>query len=57
VGSYEEAGTGTTKMIVDTSAIIAILWDEPEAEICARAIANSTDRRVSAVNYGSNVSD
>ena len=57
MGSYEEAGTGTTKMIVDTSAIIAILWDEPEAEICARAIANSTDRRVSAVNYGSNVSD
>jgi ribonuclease VapC len=38
-------------MIVDTSAIIAILRDEPEAEVCARAIADATDRRVSAVNY------
>jgi ribonuclease VapC len=38
-------------MIVDTSAIIAILRDEPEAEVCARALADATDRRVSAVNY------
>src|SRR6476619_4618572 len=38
-------------MIVDTSAIIAILRDEPEAVLCARAIADATDRRVSAVNY------
>jgi uncharacterized protein with PIN domain len=27
-------------MIVDTSAVIAILRDEPEAEACARAIEN-----------------
>ena len=38
-------------MIIDTSAIIAILRDEPEAPVCARAIADATDRRVSAVNY------
>ena len=38
-------------MIIDTSAIIAILRDEPEAAFCARAIADDSDRRVSAVNY------
>ena len=38
-------------MIVDTSAIIAILRDEPEAMPCARAIADATIRRVSAVNF------
>jgi ribonuclease VapC len=38
-------------MIIDTSAIIAILRDEPEASSCARAIANATDRRVSAVIF------
>jgi ribonuclease VapC len=38
-------------MIIDTSAIIAILRDEPEAASCARAIADATDRRVSAVNF------
>ena len=38
-------------MIIDTSAIIAILRDEPEAVSCARAIAAATDRRVSAVNF------
>ena len=38
-------------MIVDTSAIIAILRDEPEAVSCARAIAAATPRRVSAVNF------
>ena len=38
-------------MIVDTSAIIAILRDEPEAASCARTIADATDRRVSAVNF------
>jgi ribonuclease VapC len=38
-------------MIIDTSAIIAILRDEPEAEPCARTIADATDRRVSAVNF------
>jgi ribonuclease VapC len=38
-------------MIIDTSAIIAILRNEPEAAFCARAIADDSDRRVSAVNY------
>jgi ribonuclease VapC len=38
-------------MIIDTSAIIAILRDEPEAMSCARAIADATMRRVSAVNF------
>ena len=38
-------------MIVDTSALIAILRDEPEAPACARAIENSAVRRVSAANF------
>jgi len=38
-------------MIIDTSAIIAILRDEPGAMVCARAIADATIRRVSAVNF------
>ena len=38
-------------MIVDTSALVAILCDEPEADACARAIENSTARRVSAGNF------
>lgn len=38
-------------MIIDTSAIIAILRDEPEALSCAKAIASTSSRRVSAVNY------
>ena len=38
-------------MIIDTSAIIAILRDELEADFCARAIADASSRRVSAVNY------
>ena len=38
-------------MIIDTSAIIAILRDEPEAAFCARAIADARNRRVSAVSY------
>lgn len=38
-------------MIIDTSAIIAILRDEKDAAIYARAIADATDRRVSAVNF------
>jgi ribonuclease VapC len=38
-------------MIIDTSAIIAILRDEPEAAFSARAIADASNRRVSAVNY------
>jgi ribonuclease VapC len=38
-------------MIVDTSAIIAILRDEPKAPPCAQAIAQATVRRVSAVTF------
>ncbi|MGH9446672.1 MAG: type II toxin-antitoxin system VapC family toxin [Terriglobia bacterium] len=38
-------------MIVDASAIIAILRNEPEARSCAKAIANASSRRISAVNY------
>jgi ribonuclease VapC len=38
-------------VIVDTSALIAILRDEPEARVCATAIASSTNRRVSAANF------
>ena len=38
-------------MIVDTSALIAILRDEPDAGACAAAIAASPDRRISAANF------
>jgi len=38
-------------MIVDTSALIAILRDEPEAAFCAREIENAGSCRVSAVNF------
>jgi ribonuclease VapC len=38
-------------MIIDTSAIIAILRDEPEAKSCARAITDATIRRVSTLNF------
>jgi ribonuclease VapC len=38
-------------MIVDTSAIVAILRDEPDAGTFADAIAGARIRRVSVVNY------
>lgn len=38
-------------MIIDTSAIIAILGDEPEAPAFAQAILESTQRRISAGSY------
>jgi ribonuclease VapC len=38
-------------MIADTSALIAILRDEPETTACAQAIADATVRRVSAVTF------
>ena len=38
-------------MIIDTSAIIAILRNEPEIKIFVEAIANAPVRRISAVNY------
>jgi ribonuclease VapC len=38
-------------VIIDTSALIAILRDEPEAADCARAIEAASDRRISAANF------
>jgi ribonuclease VapC len=38
-------------MILDTSAIIAILRDEPEAAHFAQAIEEASHSRLSAVNY------
>ena len=38
-------------MIVDSSALIAILRAEPEAQAFAKTIAAARDRRVSAVNF------
>src|SRR5258708_10303820 len=38
-------------MIVDTSAIVAILRDEPDAESVAEAIAGGRMRRISTVKY------
>jgi ribonuclease VapC len=38
-------------MIIDSSALIAILRDEPEAPFCAMAIENADQRRVSAANF------
>ena len=38
-------------MILDASAVIAILRDEPEAARFAQAIQNAEHRRISAVNY------
>jgi ribonuclease VapC len=38
-------------MIIDASAMIAILRDEPEAAGCARAIEGASSRRISAANF------
>jgi ribonuclease VapC len=38
-------------VIIDTSALIAILRDEPEAAACARAIEAGSRRLVSAANF------
>lgn len=38
-------------MIVDTSALVAILRAEPEAAACARALASGLPARISAANY------
>ena len=38
-------------MIVDTSALIAILRDEPEAAACAEAVEAAPNRRMSAANF------
>ena len=38
-------------MIIDTSAIVAILRGEPDARLFASAIESAADRRISAVNF------
>lgn len=38
-------------MIIDASAVLAILFQEPEADRFAKAIANSVDVGMSAVNH------
>jgi ribonuclease VapC len=38
-------------MIIDTSALLAILRDETEALSCAEAIAEATTRRISAAGF------
>lgn len=38
-------------MIIDTSALIAILRAEPEAVACAKAIERASVRRISAANF------
>jgi ribonuclease VapC len=38
-------------LVIDSSALVAILADEPEAEACARAIRNARHRRISAVTF------
>jgi ribonuclease VapC len=38
-------------LIVDTSALIAILRAEPEAPVCVRAIADAQICRISATNF------
>jgi ribonuclease VapC len=38
-------------VIVDTSALIAILRDEPEAPICAKGSEAASRRRISAANF------
>lgn len=38
-------------MIIDTSAVVAILRAEPEAAACAKAIEAASQRRMSAANF------
>ena len=38
-------------MIIDTSALIAILRGEPDAKACALAIERTVNRRLSAANF------
>ncbi|CAL1691439.1 Ribonuclease VapC [Brevundimonas subvibrioides] len=38
-------------MIIDSSALIAILLDEPEAALFAQALLSSSVNRISAANY------
>ena len=43
--------TGAAVVIVDTSAVIAILTADDDAAIYARAIADASVRRLSAASY------
>lgn len=38
-------------MIVDSSAILAVLFDEPDAAVYAAAISTASSCRISAANY------
>lgn len=38
-------------MIIDTSALVAILFDEPDARRFAEAIVSADDRRISAATF------
>lgn len=38
-------------MILDSSAVIAVLRQEPEAKACAKAIGEASSVRMSAANY------
>ena len=38
-------------MIIDTSALLAVLRNEPEALSCAEAIEGAATRRISAANF------
>src|SRR5664279_366462 len=38
-------------MIIDSSALIAILRDEPDSNVCAIAIERNVNRRLSAANF------
>ena len=38
-------------MVVDSSAIIAILFEEPEGPDCTKALEGAASRLISAVNY------
>src|SRR5688572_17991318 len=40
-----------TAMIIDTSAVIAILRDEPDAAVYAQAIERALHRRISAATF------
>jgi ribonuclease VapC len=42
---------GFAQMIVDTSAIVSMLWTEPEAEAFANSIYSAGGARLSSANY------
>ena len=49
---YDELMSGdSTLMVIDTSAVLSIVLQEPEAERMAMAIASNPVRRMSAANW------